>query len=174
MNAAKYATAPAAEKPRKLAFQKVGQNLYRLESTGGYYALLKRADKQFRRSLRTLDRKLAEDTKDRERRTIPLNGALVDPLQRLQSEQQPYPDPAIATIDNAKKCLATACRRLSFQNFTHRNFRHFFATTFIESGMDDPMVSRWLGHKVGGALAMRVYGHLRNTHSEAMSARIRF
>jgi len=45
---------------RKIAFQKVGQNLYRLESTGGYYALLKRADKQFRRSLKTKDRKLAE------------------------------------------------------------------------------------------------------------------
>lgn len=33
---------------------------YRLESTGGYYALLKRGDKQFRRSLKTKDRKLAE------------------------------------------------------------------------------------------------------------------
>ena len=41
-------------------FNKVGENLYRLESTGGYYALLKRGDKQFRRSLKTKDRKLAE------------------------------------------------------------------------------------------------------------------
>ena len=41
-------------------FQWVGPNLYRLDSTGGYYALLKRADKQFRRSLKTHDRKLAE------------------------------------------------------------------------------------------------------------------
>src|SRR5206468_7613359 len=41
-------------------FHKVAENLYRLESSGGYYALLKRAGKQFRRSLRTKDRKLAE------------------------------------------------------------------------------------------------------------------
>ncbi len=42
-------------------FHKVGDNLYRLESTDGYYALLKRSDKQFRRSLKTAtDRKLAE------------------------------------------------------------------------------------------------------------------
>jgi hypothetical protein len=39
---------------------KVGENLYRLESTGKYYGLLKRGGKQFRRSLKTRDRKLAE------------------------------------------------------------------------------------------------------------------
>ncbi len=35
-------------------------NLHRLERTGGYYALLKGGDKQFRRSLKTRDRKLAD------------------------------------------------------------------------------------------------------------------
>ena len=39
------------------------------------------------------------------------------------------------------------------------DLRHFFATTCIESGVDIPTVSRWLGHKDGGALAMRLYGH---------------
>jgi hypothetical protein len=39
---------------------KVAENLYRLESSGGYYALLKRGGKQFRGSLKTKDRKLAE------------------------------------------------------------------------------------------------------------------
>ena len=39
---------------------KVGENLYRLGSSGKYYGLLKRAGKQFRRSLKTKDRKLAE------------------------------------------------------------------------------------------------------------------
>ena len=45
---------------RKVVFHRVAENLYRLESSGGYYALLKRADKQFRRSLKTKDRKLAD------------------------------------------------------------------------------------------------------------------
>jgi hypothetical protein len=40
--------------------RKVAENLYRLESSGGYYALVKKGGKQFRRSLRTRDRKLAE------------------------------------------------------------------------------------------------------------------
>ena len=35
-------------------------------------------------------------------------------------------------------------------------------------------VSRWLGHKDGGALAMKVYGHLRNQHSQEMAQKVRF
>jgi len=41
-------------------FHRVAENLYRLETSGGYYALIKRGDKQFRRSLKTKDRKLAD------------------------------------------------------------------------------------------------------------------
>ena len=41
-------------------FRKVAENLYRLESSGGYYALVKKSGKQFRRSLKTKDRKLAD------------------------------------------------------------------------------------------------------------------
>ena len=50
----------AASVARKVVMHWVAENLYRLESSGGYYALLKRGDKQFRRSLHTEDRKLAE------------------------------------------------------------------------------------------------------------------
>ena len=49
-----------ATKPGRIVSQNVGPNLYRLESTGGYYALLKMGAKQFRRSLETQGRKLAE------------------------------------------------------------------------------------------------------------------
>lgn len=41
-------------------FHKVAENLYRLDSSGAYYALVKKGGKQFRRSLKTKDRKLAE------------------------------------------------------------------------------------------------------------------
>jgi hypothetical protein len=33
-------------------FHKVAENLYRLESSGGYYAVVKKGGKQFRRSLK--------------------------------------------------------------------------------------------------------------------------
>ena len=44
----------------------------------------------------------------------------------------------------------------------------------LESGVDIPTVSRWLGHKNDGALAMRTYGHLRNEHSQAMAQKVKF
>ena len=65
-------------------------------------------------------------------------------------------------------------RRLDYPHFTHHDFRHFFATTCIEAGIDIPTVSRWLGHKDGGALAMRVYGHLRQEHNISAVKKVSF
>jgi integrase len=113
-------------------------------------------------------------TKNHEERTIPMTDALRSLLLRLKDEQPTKPEEFISQIDNAKKCLQTACRRLSYPQFTHHDFRHFFATTCIESGVDIPTVSRWLGHKDGGALAMRVYGHLRQEHSFAAIKKVHF
>lgn len=104
-------------------------------------------------------------TKNHEERIIPMTDALRSLLLRLKDERKTKPEEFISQIDNAKKCLQTACRRLGYPQFTHHDFRHFFATTCIEAGVDLPTVSRWLGHKDGGALAMRVYGHLRMEHS---------
>jgi hypothetical protein len=49
----------SAETPVDPVFHKVGENLYR-HASGKYYALLKRGGKQFRKSLKCSDRKLAE------------------------------------------------------------------------------------------------------------------
>jgi hypothetical protein len=49
-----------AKESRKVTFHRVAENLYRLEQSGEYYGLLKRGGKQFRKSLKTKDRKLAE------------------------------------------------------------------------------------------------------------------
>jgi integrase len=107
-------------------------------------------------------------------RQIPMPAALREFLLRLKGESSETPQGKILKTDSAKKCLATACKKLDFTKFTHHDFRHFFATTCIESGVDIPTVSRWLGHSDGGALAMRVYGHLQVEHSLAMSKRVNF
>ncbi len=115
-----------------------------------------------------------QGTKNHESRTIPMTDALRALLVRLKDERQPQLSDRISPTDKAKTCLGTACRTLSYPLFTHHDFRHFFATTCIESGVDIPTVSRWLGHKDGGALAMRVYGHLRQEHSFAAAKKVAF
>lgn len=113
-------------------------------------------------------------TKNHEARTVPMTAALQALLLRLQSDRQPQPEDYVSPIDSAKKCLQTACKRLDYPQFTHHDFRHFFATTCIEAGVDIPTVSRWLGHKDGGALAMKVYGHLRQEHSASAARLVQF
>lgn len=58
-------------------------------------------------------------------------------------------------------------------NLTPHDFRHLFATRAIESGVDIQTVSRWLGHSDGGALAMKFYGHLTDSHSKQMARKVR-
>ena len=95
-------------------------------------------------------------------------------LARLKAEKNPQSTDRIIAFNSARKCLQTACKKLGLPQFTHHDFRHFFATTCIESGVDIPTVSRWLGHKDGGALAMKRYGHLRQEHSFAMIKKVSF
>ena len=45
---------------KSYTFVRVGENLYRIKETGGYYALIKRNRKQIRRSLKTNDKALAK------------------------------------------------------------------------------------------------------------------
>ncbi len=107
-------------------------------------------------------------------RTIPMTKNLREHLLRLKAENKPKPTDKIISIYSARKCLQTACKKLELPQFTHHDFRHFFATTCIESGVDIPTVSRWLGHKDGGALAMKRYGHLRQEHRLAMIKKVNF
>jgi len=70
--------------------------------------------------------------------------------------------------------MEAAVKKLGISHLTHHDLRHLFATRCIESGVDIPTVSRWLGHKDGGGLAMKVYGHLRNQHSTSMAKLVSF
>ena len=69
----------------------------------------------------------------------------------------------VLTVTECREALETACEKIGIPRLTHHDLRHLFATQCIESGIDIPTVSRWLGHKDGGALAMRTYGHLKRT-----------
>jgi integrase len=86
-------------------------------------------------------------------------------------------EPASKPILRVSTCLGalkSACRHVGIKTLTHHDLRHYFATRCIESGVDIPTVSRWLGHSDGGALAMKVYGHLRQEHSDAQAAKVQF
>jgi integrase len=100
---------------------------------------------------------------------------IIPPMRELLQNLGPgKPDENVCNVGECEKSLTRACKLVKVARITHHDLRHLFATRCIEAGVDIPTVSRWLGHLDGGALAMRVYGHLRREHSAAMAAKVTF
>lgn len=102
-------------------------------------------------------------------RLVPLTEAMTQLLQRI-----PRSGVEVFRAKTALGSLVTACRAVQIKKLTHHDLRHYYATCCIESDVDIPTLSRWLGHSDGGALAMKTYGHLRKSHSTAAAAKVRF
>lgn len=115
-------------------------------------------------------------TKNWESRMVPMIPDMRRLLERIRSEKtkNQWLNNPVVGVRECQKAIDTACKKLGIARFTHHDLRHLFATRCIESGVDIPTVSRWLGHKDGGALAMKTYGHLRDLHSTTMAQKVRF
>jgi integrase len=114
-------------------------------------------------------------TKNWELRRVPLIPDARALFQRMRSERsEESSDAKVFAVRECQKALDRACKNVGTDRITHHDLRHLFATRCIESGVDIPTVSRWLGHKDGGALAMKTYGHLRREHSMAQAQRVTF
>ncbi len=105
---------------------------------------------------------------------IPLFPELSELLTRLQKKHAGKPTGRIFKVKSIKRVLRSACVAVDTPVLTQHDLRHFFATRCIEAGTDIPTVSRWLGHKDGGALAMKTYGHLRDEHSQGAAKLVQF
>lgn len=80
----------------------------------------------------------------------------------------------VMRVFECQNSMTNAAAKTGMKRITHHDLRHLFATMCIESGVDIPTVSRWLGHKDGGALCMKTYGHLREDHSFVQAQRVNF
>lgn len=108
-------------------------------------------------------------------RRIPMIPEMKTLLEHIRTERAQEPNSeAVMSVHECQKAMNRAAKEVGMARITHHDLRHLFATRCIESGVDVPTVSRWLGHKDGGALAMRVYGHLRDAHSNEMAKLVSF
>ncbi len=123
--------------------------------------------------IRIHNSKSAKTTSKPEFRFIPIIEPMKELLQRLKADS-PAPESLVCSVGECEKSLTRACKLLGLFRITHHDLRHLFATRCIESGVDIQTVSRWLGHVDGGALAMKIYGHLRRSHSDAMGKLVKF
>jgi integrase len=110
-----------------------------------------------------------------ETRIVPMIPDMRKLLERIKSDRPDEgQDTPVMGVWECQKSIDRASKLLGIKRITHHDLRHLFATRCIESGVDIPTVSRWLGHKDGGALAMKTYGHLRNEHSQQMAQKVKF
>ncbi|MGJ3242524.1 MAG: tyrosine-type recombinase/integrase [Opitutales bacterium] len=112
-------------------------------------------------------------TKNQEVRLVPLFPSLRTFLERIKPVN-PELEQRIIPIHSTKNALATACRVVGTPRFTHHSMRHFFCSNAIENGIDFKTIAAWLGHKDGGLLVSRTYGHLRDSHAREMAKRMDF
>lgn len=116
-----------------------------------------------------------ERTKNGEVRYVPLIPQARELFTRMLSERpNAERTEKLFLVHECQHSMESAAMKVGMTRITHHDLRHFFATICIESGVDIPTISRWLGHKDGGALAMRTYGHLRDEHSVAQAQKVSF
>lgn len=115
-------------------------------------------------------------TKNHEARTIPLFPALRKLMERIFEERKLHEptNTRLFPFKGIRQALSSACRRAGLPNFGHHALRHFFCSNAIEAGIDFKAIAGWLGHKDGGVLVAKTYGHLRAEHSAAMALRMTF
>jgi integrase len=114
-------------------------------------------------------------TKNGETRIVPMIPELEKMLKELRPDRPNEASTApVMRVFECQNSMTNAAEKVGMKRITHHDLRHLFATICIESGVDIPTVSRWLGHKDGGALCMKTYGHLRQEHSQAQAQRVSF
>ena len=108
-------------------------------------------------------------TKNRQIRTVPLFPAMRKFLESTFDLDEVPRDEYLFKFMSAIAALDTASRIAGLPRFTHHCLRPFFVSNAIEKGIDFKTIANWIGHKDGGLLVAKTYGHLRDSHSHEMA-----
>ncbi len=108
---------------------------------------------------------LLDNTKNNERREIPLNQTLKETFRGIQRRlDSPYvfADQEGRRYRDISNSFKTACRRARIKDFTFHDLRHTFASQLIMAGVDLVTLKELLGHKdIKHTLR---YSHLAPSH----------
>ena len=120
--------------------------------------------------------------KNHEARFVDFNARLETHLKDMYSRRAPdsaflFPSPQRGNKDLAAKTFTETLKIARDKSGIHLNFhdcRHFFISVAVMSGIDYMTIARWVGHKDGGVLVGKVYGHLSNEHAQKQAGRLVF
>ena len=116
-------------------------------------------------------------------RVVDFNPRLKTHLLEMQTRRAPdsewiFPSPQRGERDERAKSFRESLRMAraaaSLPTFGFHDCRHFFISMCVMSGSDYMTIARWVGHRDGGVLIGKVYGHLNDQHTKRQAQRICF
>jgi integrase len=97
--------------------------------------------------------------KTRELFYVPIYPGLRPLLERLYAACQQPIDLAqkVFNIRDAKKALASACKKLDIRHYSPRNLRQILIRNLWQKRVDPKLIAKWQGHRDGGKLIIDTY-----------------
>jgi len=118
-------------------------------------------------------------SKNHEARVIDFNPPLEKLLKAMRKRVKGdflFPSPLASDKDRStkthKETLTVARTNAKLPDFTFHDCRHYFISWCVMAGIDYMTIARWVGHKDGGVLIGKVYGHLSSEHAQKQAAKL--
>jgi integrase len=120
-------------------------------------------------------------SKNWESRTVEFNPQLGALLREMCRRRAPdcvrlFPSPHRGPHDeharSFRESLKIARRAAGLEWVGFHDLRHLFCSFCVMAGIDFMTIAAWLGHKDGGILIGKVYGHLLDEHRQKMAAKL--
>ena len=118
--------------------------------------------------------------KNHEYRVVDFDSALEELLRELAARRAPdsqwlFPSPQRGEKDipakTFRESLRLACDHAGVSRIGFHDARHHFVSKCVMAGIDFMTIAAWVGHKDGGVLIGKVYGHLASEHRKAMASK---
>jgi integrase len=120
-------------------------------------------------------------TKNHGFRIVDFNPQLESLLEEMRARRAPdssflFPSSQRGQKDIAAKSLRDSMNavrtHVKMENFGFHHLRVFFISYAVMSGIDFMTIARWVGHKDGGVLIGKVYGHIADEHRKKMALKL--
>jgi integrase len=120
-------------------------------------------------------------SKSHSSRIVDFNPQLEALLREMRSRRAPDSDWLFPSPQRGEKDIHAKTLRESFKlvrdkaelpNIGFHDLRHLFCSFSVMAGIDFMTIASWLGHKDGGILIGKVYGHLLDEHRQKMAAKL--
>ncbi len=120
-------------------------------------------------------------SKNRASRIVDFNPQLESLLREMHQRRAPdsqwlFPSPQRGERDIHAKTLRESFKlvrqKAGLPNVGFHDLRHLFCSFCVMAGIDFMTIAAWLGHKDGGILIGKVYGHLLDEHRQKMAAKL--